>query len=82
MRSLGWHARASGKVVEFTPSSREEAMVVKALETEIRHIDSIAECCGLTVPELSPILIGLELAGHIERLPGQRYILAKETTRL
>ena len=80
MRALGWHARASGTAAAYTPSSSEEAMVVKALETDILHIDSIAECCNLTVPELSPILIGLELAGHVERLPGQRYILAREAT--
>ena len=79
LRSLGWHARASGRAVTFTPSSQEEALVVNALEAEILHIDSITERCCLTVPELSPILIGLELAGHIERLPGQRYALTKET---
>jgi len=32
----------------------------------------------LTLPELSTILLRLELQGVIERLPGSRYLLAME----
>jgi DNA processing protein len=40
------------------------------------HVDALAETCGLTVPELSPILLRFELLGVVERLPGSRYLLA------
>ncbi|WP_227819511.1 DprA-like winged helix domain-containing protein [Mariprofundus micogutta] len=42
------------------------------------HLDSLCEICGLTLPELSPILLALELQGVIERLPGSRYLLSVE----
>jgi DNA processing protein len=42
------------------------------------HVDAIAKSCGLTMPELSPILLAFELQGVVERLPGSRYFLAVE----
>jgi len=62
----------------YLPASDEEARVIAELGSRILHIDKLAESCGLTVPELSPILIALELAGVVACLPGSRYALADE----
>lgn len=81
MRVLGWRVGNLAGAPAFTPSTPQEAAIIDALTLDVLHIDAIAERCRLTVPQLSPILIGLELAGHIERLPGQRYALTKETPK-
>jgi DNA processing protein len=38
----------------------------------------LSEQCHLSLPELSPILLALELQGVIDRLPGDRYTLTQE----
>lgn len=50
---------------------------MQALDGQIMHIDALAEHCGLTVPVLSPILLGLELLGVVDLLPGSRYTLGR-----
>jgi len=62
----------------YTPATENEAHIIEFLRHDIMHIDALAERCDLTVPELSPILIGLELAGIVACLPGSRYALAAE----
>jgi DNA processing protein len=77
LQHLGWHAKAmAGKT--YTPNSPEEALILQLLDRETMHVDALAESCGLTVPELSPILLRFELQGVVERLPGSRYLLAME----
>ena len=77
LQHMGWHAKAiAGKT--YTPNSSEEALVLRLLNRETMHVDALAETCGLTVPELSPILLRFELQGVVERLPGSRYLLAVE----
>ena len=80
LQGMGWqhNAKASGSKKSYCPTDATEAKVLQILATESLHLDHISESCGLTVPELSPILLRLELQGVIERLPGSRYLLACE----
>jgi DNA processing protein len=56
LQHMGWHAKAvAGKT--YSPGSAEEALVLRSLERNTMHVDTLAEICGLTVPELSPILL-------------------------
>jgi len=76
LRLLGWHVESTRKKVPcYKPANVSEAKIITALEGEILHIDALAEHCGLTVPELSPILLALELLGVVEHLPGSRYAM-------
>jgi DNA processing protein len=77
LQHMGWLAKPiAGKT--YTPNSSEEALILQLLNSETMHVDALAETCGLTVPELSPILLRFELQGVVERLPGSRYLLAVE----
>jgi len=77
LQHMDWFAKpATGK--KYTPNSSEEALILQLLNSETMHVDALAETCGLTVPELSPILLRFELQGVVERLPGSRYLLAVE----
>ena len=61
---------------ECQPTSDTEEKIMLALGGETLHIDALAEDCGLTVPNLSSILLRLELLGAIEKLPSSRYTLS------
>ncbi|MDQ6969071.1 MAG: DNA-processing protein DprA [Mariprofundus sp.] len=62
----------------YHAADADESKILQALAIENMHLDHLAESSGLTVPELSPILLRLELQGVIERLPGSRYLLSVE----
>jgi len=84
LQYMGWMsggkgASAGGK--PYQPSNADESKLLQALAGESMHLDHLAETCGLTVPELSPIVLRLELQGIIERLPGSRYMLSVELHR-
>ncbi len=75
LQHMGWLEKSViGKT--YSPDSSEEALILQLLDRETMHVDALAETCGLTVPELSPILLRFELQGVVERLPGSRYLLA------
>jgi DNA processing protein len=77
LQHMDWLAKSvAGKT--YTPNSSEETLILQLLNRETLHVDALAETCGLTVPELSPILLRFELQGVVERLPGSRYLLAVE----
>ena len=79
LQAMGWMAAATGRhhsEKSYCPADAKEAKLLQALAGGSMHLDHLAESCGLTVPELSPILLRLELQGVIERLPGSRYLLA------
>ncbi|ATX83083.1 DNA protecting protein DprA [Mariprofundus ferrinatatus] len=81
MSELGWDAGKSvrnQKQRSYQPVNEYEAKIVAVLGHERLHLDELTETCGLTLPELSPILLALELQGVIERLPGSRYQLSAE----
>jgi len=63
---------------QYRPADAAEARILMAMAGEAVHLDLLADTCGLTLPELSTILLRLELQGVIERLPGSRYLLAME----
>ncbi len=60
----------------YQPASETEARIIQALARQVLHVDTLAEDCRLTVPELSTIVLRLELQGVIEKLPGSRYTLS------
>ena len=74
MQEMGWLSEKANKN-NLLCESDDESGVVSALQSEVLHLDALSQACGLTVPELSPILLALELRGVIERLPGSRYTL-------
>ncbi|MDQ6984026.1 MAG: DNA-processing protein DprA [Ghiorsea sp.] len=74
LQNMGWlDAGVAGE--KYQPASVTEAKIIALLQVEIKHVDALAEDCGLTVPVLSTILLALELGGIIEKLPGSRYTL-------
>jgi DNA processing protein len=74
LEQLGWQGQKRPEQ-QFEPASEHEARIHAFLRQEIMHIDALADGCNLTVSELSPILLALELRGIVERLPGSRYTL-------
>jgi len=80
LQSMGWAANATEDNPDnqyYTPANDIEAEIIRRLQAEILHIDTLAEECGLSVSDLSATLIGLELARVVESLPGSRYALIK-----
>ncbi len=75
LQHLGWAAQIEERAPVYEPASEEERKIIEILGREILHLDLLAEGCGLTVSQLSPSLLALELQGVIERLPGSRYSL-------
>jgi len=75
--AMGWQGVPGTPRVAYAPADPREAEIMQALDNEVMHIDALAEHCGLTVPELSPILLGLELLGVVDSLPGSRYTLGR-----
>jgi len=75
LQLLGWNSESQSSRMIFKPANEHEASLFDALQHGILHLDALSEACNLTVPELSPILLDLELRGVIERLPGSRYTL-------
>lgn len=80
LTAMHWETDGPGRTRRpaYTPANEEEVRILTALEHGILHMDVLAENCGLTVSALSPILLGLELLGVVESLPGNRYTLAME----
>jgi len=74
IQHLGWQPKPT-RLPTAMGENESEQLVLAALQHETLHLDALSESCGLTVPQLSPILLALELQGLIERLPGSRYTL-------
>lgn len=75
MQSMGWVGAENVNRL-YVPASDVEAEVMGILASQVTHIDSLAEDCSLTVPDLSTILLRLELQGVVEKLPGSRYTIS------
>lgn len=75
LQYMHWY-QIFNKAEVYQPASELEAKIISTLRHEIMHVDSLAEDCSLTVPELSTILLRLELGGVIEKLPGSRYTIS------
>ena len=84
LQNMGWQSTEQGNPSggkRYQPGDADESKLLQALVDGSMHLDHLAETCGLTVPELSPIVLRLELQGVIERLPGSRYMLSVELHR-
>jgi len=77
LMAMGWQGSAGMPRYDHIPANEHEARIMQALDGCIMHIDALAEHCNLTVPELSPILLALELLGVVDVLPGSRYTLGR-----
>ena len=74
--ALGWEPGAT--TPRYEPATETETAVLAVLKQGIAHVDALCEQCQLELPELSPVLLALELRGVIDRLPGDRYMLVQE----
>ncbi|HPQ66505.1 MAG TPA: DNA-processing protein DprA, partial [bacterium] len=63
-------AAAAAPAVELSP---EEAAVLRALQEEDAGVEALMEKTGLTSPDISAILLNLELRRLVRRLPGRLY---------
>jgi DNA processing protein len=54
--------------------SLDEEILFRALDTEERHIDSLAQLSGLTPATINVTLMRLEMKRLIRALPGRRYV--------
>ncbi|MCA1594030.1 MAG: hypothetical protein LC754_15530 [Acidobacteria bacterium] len=55
--------------------SESERGVLKLLSSdEAIHIDALAESSGLSVQELTAVLLGLEMRELIRQLPGRAFV--------
>ena len=57
------------------PLSEKERRVLACVRREPRSVEELAADCGMEAGALSAVLMGLELSGRIQSLPGQRYSL-------
>ena len=64
------------RIEAFIP---HEAEILALLSDVPLHIDQVALQCSLIPEEVPLALLELQLAGKIEQLPGQRYVLARRS---
>ena len=53
---------------------RDEAAVLQALDYEAMHFDTLLGEAGLSIGELSTVLLKMELQGLIKAMPGNHYV--------
>ncbi len=56
------------------PVADDEKPVLKAIDSEPKHIDEIGELVGMPMAELLNLLFQLEVKGLIKQLPGKFYV--------
>jgi DNA processing protein len=66
---------ADERGVDMSSLSPDERRVVSVLSPYPLHIDDIASACGMSIIEVSAILVQLELEDIVVALPGQKYCL-------
>ncbi len=69
------------KCEELTePKSREllQDKIISSLSFTAINVDELLRACHVTISELQLVLMELELAGRIKRLPGNKIILIKQ----
>lgn len=81
---LLWPGRPSSRTLQQEDRFAHElpvdaARVYATLGPEPLHIDEITQNSGLTPPEVSAILLHLELQGGVQPLPGMRYLRARRS---
>lgn len=62
------------------PSNRQDihTLVLQNLSPMPVNVDELAQACHISIPELQMPLLELELAGRLQRLPGNRVVLLDE----
>ncbi|MFC1568583.1 DNA-protecting protein DprA, partial [Candidatus Margulisiibacteriota bacterium] len=60
------------EIQNLTP---EERLIVSALSLEPKHIDSISIETKLPIPQVSSLLLMLEVKKFIRQLPGKMYVV-------
>lgn len=71
----GYRCKPAGRTAkEAEQLSAKQKNILNLLDFEPRHIDEILRNCGLTPPELSDILLHLELSGLVVQQPGGYYL--------
>lgn len=68
---------ASDGAARARPAAGFDDPVLAAVSHDPVHFDTLQQRTGQEGPDLSARLLELELAGHIDRLPGDRFILAR-----
>jgi DNA processing protein len=61
---------------EKIPLASDETLVYDCLNYDPASMDYIVYKTGLNIADVNKLLLNMELAGHIKRLPGQKYIKA------
>lgn len=70
----------TGRAIETGPPAPppeltgEQLALWEALSDEPRHVDVLAEACGLSAATATAGLLALELSGHARQLAGARYV--------
>jgi DNA processing protein len=62
---------------EITPDSAQEAILLKHLEREPKHIDEIIRLSKMKPQEVSSALTLMEMKGKVKHLGGMKYALAR-----
>jgi DNA processing protein len=60
---------------DYSNLSEEEQEIVKVLSLEPKYIDSVSQESGLSTPQVSSLLMMLEVKKIIRQLPGKMFIL-------
>ncbi|MDR0544396.1 MAG: DNA-processing protein DprA [Odoribacteraceae bacterium] len=80
LRALGWETRASRPVpvsLDLFAAPEQEERVTRVLrEQGEQHLDRLCQLTAIPLPELTPLLLKLELEGVVVPLPGKHYALA------
>jgi len=79
--TLGWSSKKEPGVIQgklFVSGDSNKEKIVLALndESELTK-DELLRRCGISLPQLSSLLLGMELEGTIISLPGERYCILK-----
>ena len=65
------------EIAEFLATNESEAIILKEINSEPKHIDEICRNSGLTMPEVSSILAMLELKGAARQVGNMSYVLVQ-----
>jgi DNA processing protein len=66
------------EVKGIIPSSDTEAVILKQLGAEPRHIDEICRSSGLSISVISSTLAMMELKGMVKQIGAMNYALCRE----
>jgi len=79
LRALHVHAAQARGAPEPVQLDAEARTVWRALSTEARHVDDVAERARLPVSDVALALLRMELAGQVQQMPGSRFLLCSRT---